>query len=149
MLQVKFQKHTQDWQFLLLFFLSTFGLLWVLKTWIMKVRRTKIVYTWSIRLQFTSVQSLSRVWLCDPTDCSMSGFPVHHELPEPVQIHVHRVGDAIQLSHPLSSPSPPAFNLFQNQGLFQWVSSLHQMAKVLELQLQYQSFQWIFRTDFP
>ena len=65
--------------------------------------------------------------------------------------HVHRVGDAIQPSHPLSSPTPPAFNLSQHQGLFQWVSSLHQwknwwMAKVLELQLQHQSFQWIFRT---
>ena len=57
-------------------------------------------------------------------------------------------GDAIQPSHPLSSPSPPAFNLSQHQGIFQWVSSSHQVAKVLELQLQYQSFQWIFRTDF-
>ena len=61
---------------------------------------------------------------------------------------VHRVGDAIQPSHPLSSPSPPAFNLSQHQGLFQWVSSLHHVVKVLELQLQHQSFQWIFRTDF-
>ena len=85
---------------------------------------------------------------CNPMDWSMSDFPVHHQLPELTQIHAHRVGDTIQPSHPLSSPSPPAFNLSQHQGLFQWVSSLHQVAKVLELQLQHQSFQWIFRTDF-
>ena len=77
---------------------------------------------------------------------SMPGLPVHHKLPEFTQTHVHRVGDAIQPSHPLSSPSPPAFKLSQLQGLFKWVTSLHQVAKVLELQLQYQSFQWIFRT---
>ena len=70
-----------------------------------------------------------------------------HCLPELAQTHVHRVGDAIQPSHPLPSPSPFAFNLSQHQGLFQWVSSSHQVAKVLELQLQHQSFQWIFRTD--
>ena len=74
-------------------------------------------------------------------DCSIPGFPVHHTLPELAQTHVHRVSDAIQPSHPLSSPSPPAFNLSQHQGLFQRVSSLHQVAKVLELQLQHQSFQ--------
>ena len=84
--------------------------------------------------------------LCDPVVCSMPGSPVHHHLPELAQTHVHWVGDAIQPSHPLSSPSPPAFNLSQHQGLFQWISSLHQVAKVLELQLQHQSFQWIFRT---
>ena len=81
-------------------------------------------------------------------DCSMPGFPVHHQLPELAQAHVHRVRDAIQPSHPLSSPSPPMFNLSQHQGLFQRVNSLHQMAKVLEVQFQHQSFQWIFRTDF-
>ena len=63
-------------------------------------------------------------------------------------IHVHQVGDAIQPSHPLSSPSPPTFNLSQHQGLFKWVSSSHQVAKVLEFQLQHQSFKWIFRRDF-
>ena len=77
-------------------------------------------------------------------DCSTPGFPVHHQLPELTQTHVHRVGDAIQPSHPLSAPSPPTFNLSQHQGLFQWVSSSHQVAKVLEFQLQHQSFQWIF-----
>ena len=63
-------------------------------------------------------------------DCSMPGLPVHHQLPEFTQTHVHWVGDAIQPFHPLSSPSPPAFNLAQHQGLFQWVSSSHQVAKV-------------------
>ena len=86
--------------------------------------------------------------LCDPMDCSMPGFPIHHQHPELARTHVHWVGDAIQPSHPLSSPSPPAFNLSQHQGLFQWVSSSHRVAKVLEFQLQDQSFQWIFRTDF-
>ena len=80
-------------------------------------------------------------------DCSTPGFPVHHQLPELTQTHAHCVVDAIQPSHPLSSPSPPAFNLSQHQGLFQWVNSLHQVAKVLEFQLQHKSFQWIFRTD--
>ena len=78
-------------------------------------------------------------------DCSTPGFPVHHQLLEFSQTHVHWVGDAIQPSYPLSSPSPPAFNLSQHQNLFQWVSSSHQVAKGLELQLQNQSFQWIFR----
>ena len=71
----------------------------------------------------------------------MPGFPVHHQLPELTQAHVHQVSDTIQPSHPLSSPSPPAFNLPQHQGLFQTVSSLYQVGKVLEFQLQYQSFQ--------
>ena len=76
------------------------------------------------------------------------GFPVLHHLPEFAQTHVHWVSDAIQPSHSLLSPSPSAFNLSQYQGFFQWVGSLHQVAKVLELQLQHQSFQWIFRVDF-
>ena len=94
------------------------------------------------------VQSLSCVWLCNPMDCSTQGFPVLHYLPELAQTHVHWVSDAIQPSHPLSSPSPLALNLFQHQGLFQWVGSSHQVAKVLDLQLQYWSFQWISRVDF-
>ena len=84
-----------------------------------------------------SVQLLSHVQLCDPMDCSMPGFPVHQQLLEPVQIHVCWVCNAIQASYPLSSLSPPAFILSQNQGLFQWVSSSHHIAKVLEFQLQY------------
>ena len=97
-------------------------------------------------VQFSSVAQ-SCLTLCDPMDCNMPGFPVHHQCPELTQTHVHWVSDAIQPSHPLSSPSPPAFNLSQHQGLFKWASSLHQVAKLLEFQLQHQSFQWIFRTD--
>ena len=90
-------------------------------------------------VQFSLVaQSCPTLW--DPMDCSTPGFPVHHQLPEFTQTHVHWVGDAIQPSHPLSSPSPPAFNLSWHQALFQWVSSSHQVAKVLEFQLQHQSF---------
>ena len=88
--------------------------------------------------QFSSVAQLCPT-LCDSME---------HQLLELAQTHVHRVGDAIQPSHPLLSPSPPIFNLSQHQGLFQWVGSLHHVAKVLEFQLQHQSFQWIFRTDF-
>ena len=84
----------------------------------------------------------------NPMVCSTPGFPVHQQLPELTQTHVHHVSDAVQPSHPLSSPSPPTFSLSQHQGLFQWVGSSHQEAKVLEFQLQHQSFQWIFRTDF-
>ena len=73
--------------------------------------------------------------LCDPMNRSMPGLPVHHQLPEFTQTHVHRVGDAIQPSHPLSSPSPPALNPSQHQSLFQWVNSSHEVAKVLEFQL--------------
>ena len=86
--------------------------------------------------------------LCNPMDCRLSGLPDYHQLPKFTQTHVHWVGDAIQPSHPLSSPSPPTLNLSQHQGLFKWVSSSLQVAKVLEFQLQHQSFQWIFRTDF-
>ena len=100
------------------------------------------------RLNIKLLVTQSWLTLCDPTDCSMSGLPVHHQHPELAQIHVYWVGDVIQPSHPLLSPSPPAFNLSQHQGLFKWVSSSHQVAKVLELQLQHQCFQWIFRTDF-
>ena len=85
--------------------------------------------------------------LCDPMDGSTPGFSVLHCLPGFAQIHAHWVGKAIQPSHPLSPPSPSAFNLSQHQGLFQWVGSLHQEVKVLELQLQHQSFQWMFRVD--
>ena len=96
--------------------------------------------------QFSSVAQLC-LTLCDPMNCSTPGLPVHHQLPESTQTHVHWVSDAIQPSYPLSSPSPPALNLSQNQGPFKWVSSLHLVAKVLEFQLQHQSFQWTPRTD--
>ena len=97
--------------------------------------------------QFSSVAQWCPT-LCDPMNRSTPGLPVHHQLLEFTQAHVHWVGDAIQPSRPLSSPSPPTFSLSQHKGLVKWVSCLHQVAKVLELQLQYQSFQRIFRTDF-
>ena len=85
--------------------------------------------------QFSSLQPLSHVQLfCDPMNQSTPGLPVHHQLPDFTQTHVHRVSDAIQPSHPLSSPSPPALNLSQHQGLFKWVSSSYRVAKVLEFQ---------------
>ena len=94
---------------------------------------------WSFSFSISSVQFSSVTQscpiLCDPMNHSMPGLPVYHQLLEFTPTHVHRVGDAIQPSHPLLSPSPPAFNLSQHQGLFQWVSTLHQVAKVLEFQL--------------
>ena len=85
-------------------------------------------------VQFTSV-SQSCPTLCDPMDCSTPGLPVHYQLPESTQTHVHWVGDAIQSAHPLASPSPPALNPSQHQSLFQWGNSSHEVAKVLEFQL--------------
>ena len=110
-----------------------------------------------MRLSLCSVQFSSAAQscptLCNPKDCSTPGLPVHHQLLEFTQTHVRWVGDAIQQAHLLSSPSPTTFNLSQHQGLFQWISSLHQMAKVLEFQLQHQSFHEYsglisFRTDW-
>ena len=105
--------------------------------WIIKKTRE---FQKDISVQFSLVTQLCPT-LCDPMDCSTPGFPVHHQLLKLTQTQPHRVSDAIQPSHPLSSPSPPTFNLSQQQGLFQWVSSSHQVAK-------HQSFQCIFRTDF-
>ena len=102
-----------------------------------------VIYTYScsvIKLCLT---------LCDPTNCSMPGLPVLLCLPEFAQTHVHWVSEAIQLSHPLLPTSPFALSFSPYQGLFQWVNSLHWVFEVLELQLQHQSFQWIFRTKFP
>ena len=96
-----------------------------------------------IREPFSSVQfssvAQSCPTLCDPMNCSTPGLPVHHQLPEFTETHVHRVSDAIQQSHPLSSPSPPAPNPSQHQSLFQWVSSSREVAKVLEFQVQHHS----------
>ena len=116
-------------------------------------RIEKVVWTYihCVRLLYAtpSVQFSCSVMSdsLDPMNCSTPGLPVHHQLPEPTQIHVHWVSDAIQPSHPLSSPSPPALNLSQHKGLFKWVSFSHQVAKILEFQLQHQSFQWTPRTD--
>ena len=108
----------------------------------------------SLRLSitFSSVQLLSHVWLCDPMDCSTPGLPVHHQLPEFTQTDVHWVGDAIQPSHPLLSPSPPAFNLFQHQGLFiffffNFILFLNLKHCISFAKHQNES-KWIFRTDF-
>ena len=110
------------------------------------VTALKSMVSWWIPFAIV-VQSLSPVWLCDPIDCSMPGFPVLHHLPEFAQVHVHWVGDAIQPSHPLLPSSSSAFNHFQHQGLFQWVGSSHQVDKVLGLQLQHQLLQRVFRVD--
>ena len=94
--------------------------------------------------QLSSVQLLSPQLcptFCRPMNCSTPGLPVHHQLPEFSPTHIHRVDDAIQPSHPLSSPSPPVPNPSQHQSLFQWVNSLHEVAKALEFQPQHQSFQ--------
>ena len=98
-------------------------------------------------VQFSSVTQSCPI-LCNPMDCSTPCLPVHHQLPEFTQTHVHWISDAIQPSHPLPSHFPPAFNLSQLPGLCQWVSSSNQVAIVLELQLQHLTFQWIFRTYF-
>ena len=106
----------------------------------------KVVKRYKRLVQFSLVAQCLTPW--DPMNRSMPGLPDHHQFLEFTQTHAHWVTDAIQQSHPLSSVSPPAVNLSQPQGLFKWVSSLHQVAKVLEFQLQHQSFPWIFRTDF-
>ena len=127
--------------------------------WVLLLRKTienhsvepslflSLIYFPSKYFQFRSVTQ-SCPTLCNPMNRSTPGLPVHHQLPEFTQTHVHRVGDAIQPSHPLSSPSLPAFNLSQHQGLFRWVSSSHQVAKVLEFQLQHQS-QYFKFLKFP
>ena len=106
-----------------------------------------LTFTGYTSLMFSSVAQLCPT-LWDPMDGSMPGLPVHHQLLEFTQTHVHWVGDPFQPSHPLLSPSPPTFNLSQHQGILKWVNSSHQVAKVLEFQLQHQSFQWIFKIDF-
>ena len=111
-----------------------------------------IILDLDIKLSVVVVQSLSRVQLfaTNPVDCSTPGSRVLRCLPEFTQIHAHwcHVGDAIQPSHPLPSPSPASLTLSRHQGLSQGVSSSHQVARVLELQLQHQSFRWIFRVGF-
>ena len=100
---------------------------WIKKMW--------YINTMEYSVQFSSVTQLCPT-LCDPMNHSIPGLPVHHQLPEFTQTHVHWISDAIQPSHPLSSPSPPAPNPSQHQGLFQWMNSSHEVAKVLEFQLQ-------------
>ena len=107
---------------------------------------TPVSLSTNFSIQFSSFAQLCPT-PCNPMECNTPVFPVHHQSPELAQTRVHWLSDAIQPSHPLSSPSPPALNLSQHQGFFRWVSSSHQVAKVLEFQLQHQSFQWTPRTD--
>ena len=109
--------------------------------------KNEFLKKWFFNCSSSSSVTQSCLTLCDPMNCSTPGLPFHHQILEIAQTHVHWVGDAIWPSHPLSSPSPPTLNLCQHQGLFKWVSSSHQVAKVLEFQLQHQSFQWTPRTD--
>ena len=118
---------------------NTLGLLW----WIWEKLALSFDF-YLLEWVFSSVAQLC-LTLCNPMDCRTPGFSVHHQLLEFTQTYVHHVSDAIQPSHPLSSPSPD-FNLSQHQGLFKWVISSHQVVQVLELQLR-QSFQWTPRTD--
>ena len=119
---------------------------WALK-FVLIIESLILAITASLSLWHSDQFSQSCLTLCNPMNHSTPGLPVHHQLPEFTQTYVHWVGDAIQPSHPLSSPSPPALNLSQDQDLFKWVSSSHQVAKVSEFQLQHQSFQWTPRTD--
>ena len=107
---------------------------------------TMMKYVYICVYQFSSVAQLC-LTICDPMNCSMPGLPVHHQLLEFTQTCVHRVSDANQPSHPLLFPSPPAPNPSQHQSLFQWVNSSHEVAKVLEFQLQHHSFQRNPRVD--
>ena len=108
------------------------------------IRKLWYIYTMEYSVQFSRSVVFDSLQPHEPQHTRLPS----HQLPEFTQTHVHWVSDAIQPSHPLSSPFPPALNLSQYQDLFKGVSSLHQVAKVLEFQLQHQSFQWIFRTDF-
>ena len=125
------------------FLCSQFSDLWQPVSWLQPGHH---VLNFFRLVQFSSVAQ-SCPTLCDPMNRSTPGLPVHHQLLEFTQTHAHQVGDAIQPSHPLSSPSPPAPNPSQHQGLFQWINSWHEVAKVLAFQLQHQSFQWTPRTD--
>ena len=134
------------WQHLYLIYFHYIHLKW--EQFLKVIARLNLL----IRIYFrfkTSHSSVAQscLTLCDPMNHSTPGLPVHHQLPEFTQTHVHLVGDAIQPSHPLLFPPPPAFNLSQHQGLFKWVNSLHQVARVLEFQLSHQSFQWTSKTD--
>ena len=114
------------------------------KCFVLLIIFSQVLHIYLVLIGFISSVTQSCPTLCNPMDYSMSGFPVRHQLPELAQTYVHWVGDAIQPSHPLAFPSLPAFHLSQHEGLLQWFSSLYQVAQVLELQFQHQSFQWIF-----
>ena len=106
---------------------------WFIRGWMSCPGWLLVSLSLTSSVQFSSVTQLCPT-LCDPMNHSTPGLPVHHQLPEFTQIHIHQVNDAIQPSHPLSSPSPPAPKPSQHQSLFQWVNSSHEVAKVLEFQ---------------
>ena len=116
------------------------------KGWNVSTKETSDLLFCTYSVQFSSVTQ-SCLTLCDPMNRSTPDLPVHHQLPEFIQTHVHQADHAIQPSHPLLSPSPPAPNPSQHQGLFQWVNSSHEVAKLLEFQHQHQAVQWTPRTD--
>ena len=122
-----------------------FILIKFLQSWVyyphLQIRKLRGSCKLSVKFSQLGSVTQSCLTLCDSMNRSTPVLPVHHQLPEFTETHVHRVGDSIQPSHPLSSPSPPAPNPSQHQGLFQQVNSSHQVAKVLEFQLQHQSFQ--------
>ena len=138
--------HICPWAYFLILFMSYKAFL---KNW--TIEEIGILAEHPSSVPFSSV-SQSCPTLCDPMDYSMPGFPVHHQFPELTQTHIHWLGDAIQPSRSLLSPSRPAFNHSQHQGLFKWVSSSYQVAKVLEFQLQHQSSEYSglisFRMDW-
>ena len=113
--------------------------------WFLNMTFSKSFHGHTSSVQFSHSDVSNSLW---PHESQHARLPVHHQLPEFIQTHVHWVGDAIQPSHPLLSPSPPAPNPSQHQGLFQWVNSLHAVAKVLEFELQHQSFQWTPRQTY-
>ena len=134
--------------YVLNFSISLFFVFDVLSQAFTKCNKEAFLYTHKHTHTYCCSVTQSCPNLCGPMDCSMPGFPVLQHLLELAQTHIHWVHNAIQPYCPLLSPSPPIFSLSQHQGLFQWASSSHQMAKVLELQLLHLSFQWIFRIDF-
>ena len=121
-------------------------LIFLLEILILACASSTLAFCTMYSVQFTSVTQ-SCPTLCNPMSHSTPGLPIHHQLPESTQTRVRWVSDAIQTFHPLSSPSPPGLNPSQHQGLFQWVNFSHEVAKVLEFQLQHQFFQWTPRTD--
>ena len=139
--------------FVLCFFVCLFLLCQLFHSLLSPLSRGSLFPFHFLSIEHLVSQSVSSVaqsclTLCDPMNCSTPGLPVHHQLLEFTQTHIHWVSDAIQPSHPLSSLSPPTPNPSQHHSLFQWVNSSHEVAKVLELQLQQQSFQWIFWFKF-
>ena len=128
------------------FLYQVFNIFASIRTILQRIWSVKMLIFPKSRIRKCCSDAQSCSTLCNFMDRSMPGLPVHYQLPELAQTHLHWASDATQTFHPLS-PLPPAFNLSQHQGLFKWVTSSYQVAKLLELQLQHQSFQWILRID--